>query len=165
VDENSIFQKGGNEMINFENKILIERPRQEVFDFVANFENVPKWNYFVKSVRKINEVPLGLGARFHQIRKTDQQQFEIIEFERTDKVVVKTLDGSSPQFTMTFEFEASGNQTLLRDTWQLETGYNPLLEMLGKSKIKAAVAENLSKLKELMETRQTRLQDGRLVSA
>jgi carbon monoxide dehydrogenase subunit G len=152
-------------MINFENKILIERPRQEVFDFVSNFENIPKWNYFVKSVRKVNEVPLGRGARFHQIRKTDQQQFEIIEFERPDKVVVKTLDGSSPQFTMTFEFEASGDQTLLTDTWQLETGYNPLLEMLGKSKIKAAVAENLSKLKELMETRQTRLQDGRLVSA
>ena len=152
-------------MINFENKIHIERPRQEVFDFVSNFENVPKWNYFVKGVRKINEVPLGLGARFHQIRKTDQQQFEIIEFERPDKVVVKTLDGWSPQFTMAFEFEASGNQTLLIDTWQLETGYNPLLETLGKSKIKAAVAENLSKLKELMETRQTQLQDGRLVSA
>ena len=127
-------------------------------------EDVPKWNYFVTSVRKVNEVPLGVGARFHQIRKTDQQQFEIIEFEQPDKVVVKTLDGSSPQFKMSFEFEASGDQTLLTDTWQLETGYNPLLEMLGKSKIKAAVAENLSKLKELMETRQTQLQDGRLVS-
>jgi carbon monoxide dehydrogenase subunit G len=164
VDKNSIFQKGGNEMIDFENKVLIERPRQEVFDFVSNFENVPKWNYFVKSVRKVNEVPLGLGARFHQIRKTDQQHFEIIEFERPDKVVVKTLAGSSPQFTMTFEFEASGDQTWLTDTWQLEAGYNPLLEMLGKAKIKAAVAENLSKLKQLMETRQTQLQDGRLVS-
>ena len=138
-------------MINFENKILIECPRQEVFDFVSNFENVPKWNYFVRSVRKINEVPLGPGARFHQIRKTDQQQFEIIEFERPNKVAVKTLEGSSPQFRMDFEFEAKGDQTILIDSWQLETGYNSFLEMLGKSKIKSAVAENLSKLKELME--------------
>jgi len=135
------------EMINFENTIRIERPRQEVFDFVSNFENIPKWNYFAKSVRKVNEVPLSLGARFHQICKADQQQFEIIEFERPDKVVVKTLEGSTPQFTMSFEFEANGDQTLLRDTWQLETGYYPLLEMLGKSKVKSAVAENLSKLK------------------
>jgi carbon monoxide dehydrogenase subunit G len=151
-------------MINFENKVLIERPRQEVFDFVANFENVPKWNYFVRSVQKINEVSLGLGARFHQIRKTDQQQFEIIEFERPNKVVVKTLEGSSPQFTMEFEFDAQGEHTVLTDTWQLETGHNPLLEMLGQSKIKSAVAENLSKLKELIETRKTQLQDGQIVT-
>ena len=151
-------------MINFENKIRIERARKEVFDFVSNFENVPKWNYFVKSVRKVNEIPLGLGARFHQIRKTDQQHFEVVEFERPSKVTVKTLEGSSPQFRMDFEFEARDGHTILTDTWQLETGHNPLLEMLGKSKVKAAVAENLSKLKELMETHRTRLQDGRTVS-
>jgi uncharacterized membrane protein len=151
-------------MIYFENKVLIERPQGEVFDFVSNFENVPKWNYYVKSVRQINEVPLGPGARFHQIRKTDQQHFEIIEYERPNKVAVKTLEGSSPQFRMDFEFESKGNQTLLIDIWQLETGHNPLVEMLGKSKIKAAVAENLSKLKELMETNKARLQDGQMVA-
>ena len=151
-------------MINFENKVLIERSRREVFDFVANFENVPKWNYFVRSVRKVNEIPLGPGARFHQIRKTDQQNFEVVEFERPSKVTVKTLEGSSPKFRMDFEFEARDNHTILTDTWQLETGHNPLLEMLGKSKVKAAVAENLSKLKELMETHRTQLQDGRMVT-
>jgi len=151
-------------MINFENKVLIERPRGEVFDFVANFENVPKWNYFVKSVRKINEVPLGPGARFHQIRKTDQQHFEVVEFERPSRVTVETLEGSSPQFRMDFEFETRDDHTILTDTWQLETGHNSLLEMLGKSKVKAAVAENLSQLKELLETLITRLQNGRMVT-
>jgi len=151
-------------MIEFENRIRIERPREEVFDFVSNFENVPKWNYFVESVRKVDQIPIGIGARFHQIRKTDQQHFEIIEFERPSKVAVKTLEGSLPKFTMNFEFEAKGDSTILIDTWQLETGRNAFLEMLGKSKIKSAVADNLSKLKELMETRKTRLQDGQLVS-
>lgn len=151
-------------MIDFENRVLIKRPRQEVFDFVANFENIPKWNYYVRSVRKINEVPIGIGARFHQVRKTDQQKFEIIEFERPNKVVVKTLEGSSPQFTMNFEFDAQGEHTVLTDTWQLETGHNPLLEMLGQSRVKSAVADNLSKLKELIETRETQLQDGQVVT-
>jgi carbon monoxide dehydrogenase subunit G len=151
-------------MISFENRVRIERPREEVFDFVSNFENVPKWNYFVESVRKVDQIPIGKGARFHQIRKTDQQHFEIVEFERPSKVVVKTLEGSLPKFTMKFEFETEGDSTILTDTWQLETGRNAFLEMLAKSKIKAAVAENLSKLKELMETRRTRLQDGQLVA-
>lgn len=151
-------------MISFENRIRIACPREEAFDFVSNFENVPKWNYFVNSVRKVNQIPIGMGARFHQIRKTDYQDLEIVEFDRPSKVVVKTLEGSFPRFTMRFEFEAHDNQTILTDAWQLETGRSLFLEMLGKSKIKAAAAENLSKLKELMETHRTQLQDGRLVS-
>ena len=151
-------------MIEFSNAITIQRPPAEVFAFVADFENVPKWNYFVESVRKVDQIPIGIGARFHQIRKTDQQHFEIIEFERPSRVVVKTLEGSLPKFTMDFEFEATGDSTILIDTWQLETGHNPLLEMLGKSKIKSAVADNLSKLKELMETNRAQLQDGKVVT-
>jgi carbon monoxide dehydrogenase subunit G len=154
----------GANMISFKNRVRIERPREEVFDFVSNFENVPKWNYFVKSVRKVDHIPIGVGARFHQIRKTDQQHFEIIEFERPSKVTVKTLEGSLPEFTMDFEFEANGDSTILTDTWQLETGRNAFLEMLGKSKIKSAVADNLSKLKELLETRKSQLQDGKVVT-
>jgi len=49
-------------MIEFENRIRIERPREEVFDFVSNFENVPKWNYFVESVRKVDQIPIGIGG-------------------------------------------------------------------------------------------------------
>ena len=156
--------KDENKMISFEHRIRIACPREEVFDFVSNFENVPKWNYFVNSVRKVDQIPIGMGARFHQIRKTDQQDFDIVEFDRPSKVVVKTLEGSFPKFTMGFEFKAKGDHTILTDTWNLETGRSPFLEVLGKSKIKEAVAENLSMLKELMETHRTRLQDGRLVS-
>ncbi|MGD8404830.1 MAG: SRPBCC family protein [Anaerolineales bacterium] len=151
-------------MIRFENRIHIDRPREEVFDFVSDFENVPKWNYFVESVRKVDQIPIGMGAQFHQIRKTDQQHFEIIEFERPSKVTVKTLEGSLPKFTMDFEFETKGDATILTDTWQLETGHNPFLELIGKSKIKSAVADNLSKLKQLMETHKARLQDGKIVT-
>lgn len=151
-------------MIRFENKIRIERTREEVFDFVSNFENVPKWNYFVESVRKVDHIPIGVGTRFHQIRKTDQQHFEIVEFERPSKVVVKTLEGSLPKFTMAFEFEAEGDSTILTDSWQLETGQNPFLEMLGKAQVKSAVAENLSKLKDLMETKRVQLQDGKIIT-
>jgi hypothetical protein len=39
------------------------------------------------------------------------------------------------------------------------------LRPLGKIKVASAVRENLSKLKELLETGGTRLQDGRPVSA
>lgn len=62
---------------------------------------------------------------------------------------------------MRFTFENIGGATRLTDEWELETGRNPLLERLGTMKIKSAVAGNLAKLKQLLETGETRLQDGR----
>ena len=33
-------------MTRFRNTVTIDRPIDEVFRFVANFENMSKWNYF-----------------------------------------------------------------------------------------------------------------------
>lgn len=52
-------------MISFENRVTIHRPLEEVFAFVADFENVPKWNYYVQEVSKLSEGPVGVGTAFH----------------------------------------------------------------------------------------------------
>jgi hypothetical protein len=62
---------------------------------------------------------------------------------------------------MRFEFEPTPDGTRITDQWQLQSGHNPLVELLGERRIRAAVAENLGKLKQLLETGTTTLQDGR----
>ena len=57
-------------MIEFTNQVVIERPVKDVFDFVSQLENAPKWNYFVQQVRQTSPGPVGFGTSFHQIRKT-----------------------------------------------------------------------------------------------
>ena len=57
--------------------IVIQRPIEEVFTFVADFENVSQWNYNVLSVRKLSEMPVDLGTVYHQVRKRDQQDFQV----------------------------------------------------------------------------------------
>jgi len=37
-------------MLEFENTIQINRPVDEVFAFLADFENLPHWNYFVLNI-------------------------------------------------------------------------------------------------------------------
>ena len=37
-------------MLEFNNKVEVKRPITEVFQFLSNFENMPKWNYFVVNV-------------------------------------------------------------------------------------------------------------------
>jgi uncharacterized membrane protein len=149
-------------MIHFENTLEINRPVEEVFAFLADFQNVPRWNYYVTDVRQLSDGPVEVGSTFHQVRKTDQQDYEITEYEPGRRVVVKTLPGETPRFERRFELEGENGSTRVVDTWALDLGRGPLVEMLGTGKVKSAVAENLGKLKELLETGQTRLQDGRV---
>ena len=148
-------------MIEFTTHIDIHRPAHEVFAFVLDFENAPKWNYFVTNVTKQSSGPIRVGTLFHQIRKTDRQDYRITQLTPGRSVDVTTTPGSSPAFTRRFELTSTPFGTRLHDRWQLQTGHHPLLERLAVRQIRAAVTENLGKLKELLETGTTQLQDHR----
>jgi uncharacterized membrane protein len=151
-------------MLEFENTIRIDRRIEEVFAFLSDFENIPKWNYYVLEVRQLSESPIGIGTTYHQVRKTDEQDFRIIEFEPSHTVAVKTLPQSSPSLEMRFTLYEEGDTTRVRDEWKLDTGRLALLERLTGGRVKSAVAENLAKLKELLEEGRVVLQDGRQVT-
>lgn len=151
-------------MIEFENTIVIQRPVEEVFAFVSDFENVPKWNYYVQQVTRTSNGPAGADTTYHQVRKSDQQDLKIIDYKPGQQVTVKTLPGSRPALERRLVFEAEGEGTRISDRWQLESGRPRLLERLAAGRVKRAVFENLQKLKELLETGGVQLQDGRHVS-
>ena len=151
-------------MIEFTNTVEIRRPPEEVFEFIADFENMPKWNYFVTGVTKRSSGPIGVGTVFDQTRKTDRQSYAITDLIPGQRVEVTTTPGSSPAFMMRFDFESAADGTRITDRWDLQSGHNPLVELLGERRIKVAVAENLGKLKQLLETGATTLQDGRTVT-
>jgi uncharacterized membrane protein len=151
-------------VLEFENTIRIDRPVEEVFAFLSDFENIPKWNYYVLEVRQLSEGSIGVGTTYHQVRKSDQQDLRIIEFEPGHTVAVKTLPQSSPDLEMRFTLYEEGSTTRVRDEWKLNTGRPAIFERLAGGRIKSAVAENLAKLKELLEEGQVVLQDGRQVT-
>ncbi|HET7088850.1 MAG TPA: SRPBCC family protein [Anaerolineae bacterium] len=148
-------------MARFSNNLIIGRPINEVFRFVADFENMPKWNYYVVEVNKVTTSPIGVGTVFRQVRKTDTQRYKIVEFEPNRKVVVETLP-PAPALQMRFTFEPAGGGTRLTDEWELKGGLIGLFGSFAAGRVKAAVAENLAKLKQLLETGEVRLQDGRV---
>jgi hypothetical protein len=97
------------------------------------------------------------------VRKTDEQDFAIIELEPYRKLAIRTLPGSSPKLEMRFELSPEGTGTLIRDFWKLDSGRPGILEKLAAGQVKSAVAENLEKLKVLLEQGSVVLQDGRHV--
>jgi len=48
-------------MASFENTVTIRRPVADVFAFLADFENVPAWNYAIVETRKASPGPVGWG--------------------------------------------------------------------------------------------------------
>jgi uncharacterized membrane protein len=151
-------------VLEFENTIAIDQPIEQVFAFLSDFENIPKWNYYVLEVRQLSESPIGIGTTYHQVRKSDQQDFRIIEFEPNHTVAVKTLPQSSPSFERRFTLYEERDTTRIRDQWKLDTGRPAVLERLARGRVKSSVAENLAKLKGLLEEGRVVLQDGRQVT-
>jgi uncharacterized membrane protein len=151
-------------VLEFENTIRIDRPVDEVFAFLSDFENIPKWNYYVLEVKQLSEGLIGIGTTYHQVRKTDEQYFRITEFEPNQTVAVETLPQSSPALQMRFTLHEEGDTTRIRDEWKLDTGRPAIFERLARGRVKSAVAENLAKLKELLEEGRVILQDGRQVT-
>jgi hypothetical protein len=47
----------------FDNRLTIRRPAEDVFGFLADFENVPTWNHAIASTTKASPGPVGVGSR------------------------------------------------------------------------------------------------------
>jgi uncharacterized protein YndB with AHSA1/START domain len=51
-------------MVELQGEIVIRRPPDEVFDFVADEENQPRYNPQMRLAEKITEGPIGVGTSF-----------------------------------------------------------------------------------------------------
>jgi len=143
-------------MIEFKNTILINRPLQEVFSYISDFENLPKWNHYVKDVAKLSDGPVGVGTTYHQTRNTDQQRFKVVEFKLNKAVAIETLPPEKRLY-MRFSFKTELNGTRVVDEWALEADTPGPIGWLAAKRVKFAVLQNLKKLKKLLEAGQVTL--------
>lgn len=134
--------------IEFENAVRIERPVEDVFGFVADPENIPKWNYFVLEVKKTSDGELGVGSTYHQVRKTDEQDLRMEAYDVNRRVVLATVPPSKPRLEREMLFEVESSSTMLDDRWKLELRG---LQRLVSRRAQSAVEQNLQVLKHLME--------------
>jgi uncharacterized protein YndB with AHSA1/START domain len=74
----------------FEGTAVVERPIEEVFDFLADGTNDPKFSPRVLEIRKTTDGPVGVGTRYASTVKDagvkTSREFEITEFERPTRI-------------------------------------------------------------------------------
>lgn len=150
--------------MDFTNRVTIQRARADIFAFIADFRHMSLWNYYIVETRQLSEGLPRVGTRYLQRRKTDTQHFSIVDYQ-PDRSVAIQLERPTLPVRIRFSFEDTAEGTEVLDEWRLWERVpvpRPLARRI-TAPVQRAVAENLGKLKLLLESGQTELQDGRIV--
>jgi uncharacterized protein YndB with AHSA1/START domain len=110
-------------MVEVTGEIVIDRPVDEVFDFVANEENEPRYNPHMRLAEKISEGATGSATRFRtELRTMGRTMPMIVEFtayERPRRLASVTRSSMmQTEGALTFDPVAGG--TRMRWSWDLE---------------------------------------------
>lgn len=140
--------------MKFTNVVTINRPRAAVFAYLADLENLPRWNYAISETRRLTSGPVGAGMRYRQTRtlpSLSQETLEVTEFEPDRKLSIE--GGLGPLHgRVHYLLESEGGSTRLTNTMDLHAaGPLSLVARLGASRVRSAVAANLDTLKQLLE--------------
>jgi uncharacterized protein YndB with AHSA1/START domain len=138
----------------FENTVVIRRPTAEVFGFLADFENLPKWNYAIVETHKASQGPVGVGTIYQQVRSVPsrrEERFEVTAYNPPRQLEIRGQLGPFPS-RLAYALDALPEGTRVTNTVELELrGPGRLLGRVAVPRVREAVAANLHKLKELLE--------------
>ena len=142
-------------MFKFEKSIQINRPQQEVFDFVTDLANDPKWQSSIESVERSSDGPIGAGSTWHYVTKMlgrkSEAEIQMTSFDPPNGASVKAIGGPVP-FENTYKFEAQDGGTLLTVSGQAELGgFFKIAEGLAGKQIEKQIEADGAALKKLLE--------------
>jgi uncharacterized protein YndB with AHSA1/START domain len=141
-------------MATFENVVVIGRPIEDVFAFLSNFENVPKWNYAIVETRKVSQGAGGVGTIYRQVRsvpRRSEESFEVTTYDPPRRLEIQGQLGPFPS-RLSYALDALPEGTRVTNSVELELrGPGRLLGPVAVPRVRDAVGANLRKLKELLE--------------
>jgi uncharacterized protein YndB with AHSA1/START domain len=120
--------------MSIEGEIVIGRPIDEVFDFVADERNEPTFNPRMLRAEKVTEGPIGTGTRFVATMKSMGRTFDMtIEFTAYERPTrlgsTSSMSSANTRGTLTFAPHPQG--TRMRWSWDVEPrGISKLLTPL-----------------------------------
>jgi len=140
--------------MRFTNTITIHRPREVVFAYLADRENLPSWNYAIQQTRKVTPGPVEVGSRYHQVRTVParrEESLEVVELEPGRRLSVRGTLNTLPA-RLDYDLDAEGDTTVLTNTVELSTsGPLSLVAPVATRRIRSAVADNLDVLRQVLE--------------
>ncbi len=85
--------------MTLEHEVVIERPLEEVFAYVADPANVPEWQAGVVSTTKTSDEPMATGVRWREVRnflgRRVHGTLEATEYEHGRLFALRTVSGTA----------------------------------------------------------------------
>lgn len=110
-------------MVSIHGEIVIERPVELVFDFVADERNEPIYNRRVVRAEKLTEGPIGTGTQFRAATRTMGGQaemlIEITDYDRP-RTLASTTQMTSVDIRGVVRFAPDLDGTRLRWSWDVQ---------------------------------------------
>jgi uncharacterized protein YndB with AHSA1/START domain len=109
-------------MAHLEGEIIINRPVEEVFDFVADERNEPRYNPAMVRAQMLTPEPVGLGSRFRAEMRTRPRPV-VMTTENTDYDRPRRLASTTRLATMDIQggltFDPVPEGTRMRWSWDV----------------------------------------------
>jgi len=112
-------------MPRFQREIVINRPVEEVFDFVTDARNEPRYNPAILSAEKMTSGPIGRGTHFvlrsKAMGRPTAVEYEITAYERPRRMTSRTIRGLPFMDVESAEiFEPVDGGTRMRWVWEVK---------------------------------------------
>lgn len=137
----------------------IRRSPLDVFAFIADFRNMPRWYEAVDHVTATTPTLTGTGARFQMVRSLPggpvSNDVEITSYRQDEEVTFTSINGPTPfQYGYLVEPNGEGSRLILNGMISAEGLPGPAAHLgpLAGQFFKQGMKKNLRELKRILET-------------
>ncbi|MEV0283235.1 MULTISPECIES: SRPBCC family protein [unclassified Kribbella] len=139
-------------------EVVIERPVQEVAEYVGDPSNAPEWYANIESIEWRTDPPVAVGSRMdfvaHFLGRRLAYTYEVVELVPLELLVMRTAQGPFPMET-SYRWSPAGERSThmsLRNRGE-PSGFAGVAAPLMSAAMRRANQKDLSRLKSLLESR------------
>jgi uncharacterized protein YndB with AHSA1/START domain len=142
-------------VIAFETDVRIDRRIEEVFAYVSDPLNLPRWHSAVQAVRTTSAGQNGVASTYSMERELPSgravNELEVVASERPREFAIRTPAGPTP-FLYRYHLSAENGETVVKLDAQVELpGAAAFLPQLARRLVNKGVNDNLATLKQILE--------------
>lgn len=143
-------------MIQFDFGVLIDRSPGDVFKYVTDLSNLPKWQTIIHEIKPADLKPMGVGATFSltvEILGRKQEGLMMVTHYEPDSLFGYETKAGPSSVKAQITFKQVGTGTRLAISAQAEpAGVLKLAEGAIQSQMKTQMQNNLNRLKSILES-------------
>ena len=143
-------------MVNIEHSIVINRPVEQVFDYLSDVEKMVEWTGPTIEAKFTSESPRGVGttsSRFSKfLGRRIETEMETVEYEPHKLIVNKAISGPIPDFKERISVESVDGGTKVTISLEGEPGglFKLATPILAR-RARGQVANDAETLKDVLE--------------